>query len=240
MEGKARLAEVEGHRRAAAMRAVGLRMGRVVGQGAQALRARAAVPAACGPEIVAAPARGPVARMAPVEMRPVAEGWEAQHVGFQGRDAARVRDVWDRIEEAARACGAPSPFTASQVAVAREYAALVERHAASGMRGFSVEARVDGGGKGDGYADAVIAEGLRLEALRQAAEGRAVLGKGVVVSRLMLVDWVALGWQTPSAVLARCGVAAKGRTRERVRLVLAGALEAMARAGRRPVVKKGD
>jgi len=243
MEMNARQAVImaEVARRGAALRRVAVQRGRVLGADAAAIKARAAVPGACGPEIVAAPARGALLRVPVIEMRPVGkDGFEAQHVGFQGRDAARAVDVWDRIEAAARMRGADAPFSPAQVGVAREYAALVERHASSGMRGFSVEARVDGGGRGEGYADAVIAEGLRIAALREAVgRERAKLARGVLVAEWALVDWVALGGKMPGAVLQRCGVAAKGETRERLRAVLARALDRMALAGAAPR-KKGD
>ena len=241
MEMKAQKVTAEVQRRAAALVVVASRLGKVAGEGGAAMRGRAAVPVACGPEIVAAPARGALMRVPVIEMRAVGEEvFEAQHVGFQGRDAARAVDVWDRIEAAARMRGADAPFSPAQVGVAREYAALVERHASSGMRGFSVEARVDGGGRGEGYADAVIAEGLRIAALREAVgRERAKLARGVLVAEWALVDWVALGGKMPGAVLQRCGVAAKGETRERLRAVLARALDRMALAGAAPR-KKGD
>ncbi|MEM9524479.1 MAG: hypothetical protein AAF982_10925, partial [Pseudomonadota bacterium] len=62
------------------------------------LIARSRPPAGCGPEIVPAPARGPVETFTPVVMIPEGErGWRSVELGYRDRAAARAQDAFDRM-----------------------------------------------------------------------------------------------------------------------------------------------
>lgn len=193
---------------------------------------RGLVPDRCGPEMPLAPAR-PVEPFEPVAVRPVGEGYDVQHVGFQGRDAARARDVFDAMQAAALSRGGVAPFTPRQVAAGRTYAALVERHSAVGVRGISIEAQVGAGGRGDGgYIDAVIREGRMIDAMRAAADREVVrLGRRSELRAMVVVDWVCLHGLSATDVLRRCGIVADGRRRSLLQDGLGRALDRMAGIG---------
>lgn len=204
-----------------------------------AIKARAVPPARCGPDMPAAPARGPMVAFAPVAMHPTADGYAQSHDGYRGRDAARAADVFDRMCLQAQRRGGVAPFTASQIAAGRGYGALVERHAARGLRGFSAETRGGGGGRagggGGGYIDAVLAEGQLIALLRAAIGDDMALtvqrgpgGQRVGIPARVLVDAVCLHQQPVSAVLRRYGWSIQGTTRARAQAALARALDRMA------------
>lgn len=205
-----------------------------------ALSARAVPPERCGPEIPVAPARGPMVAFAPMEMQMGEAGPALVHVGFRGRDAARAMDVWDEMARQARRAGGDEPFTRAQVAVGRAYSTLVERHAARGLRGVSVETMMVGrGGKGgDGFADAVVTEGRRIEALQRAIGDGVALevrrvsrrARGVVTVRA-LVDGLCLEGLTISTLLRRSGWSERDMpTVDRARAAVSAALDRMSLA----------
>lgn len=198
----------------------------------------AAPPLRCGPDMVAAPARGPMLAFAPVRMV-LGSTQRAVHDGWQGRDAARLADVFDRMVAAALRRGEPAPFSHGQVAMARHYRDLSERHAAGGVRCASAEAgRACGApGGGGGWIDAVIDTGRRLDALRArigtgvAMEVRrvrpSVAGVRRAVRDRVLVDLVCLSDRSLDDVLRLHGWARKGETRAALRRALVGALDRM-------------
>lgn len=203
-----------------------------------ALKARAVAPEACGPEIPLAPARGAVVPFQPVAVVRGRDGYEVQPAGFAGRSGARSADAFDRMADQAGRAGGVDPFTPAQVATGRAYAALVERHAAFGLRGRSVEVLAGrGGGGSDGVMDAVIDEGRRIAAMERAA------GHGVALSPLrdgagrqavmvlVLVRMVCVEGLDLSAVLRRHGWAPKGDSRAALRLALGLALDRMQKIG---------
>lgn len=205
-----------------------------------AIKARAAPPESCGPAIPVAPARGACRAFQPVEMMPTgAAGWEPQPAGYRGRDAVQVMDVFDTMARAASGRDEAAPFTAGQVAAARQYRALVERHEAGGMRCASLEAVGRGGGGGGAFIDAFVAEGQQIARLRARIgtgaalsvrrirpSSRGAAARGIITDRA-LVDAVCLGDQTLSAVLKAHGWASKGDHREALRKALAAALDRM-------------
>ncbi|MCA2012410.1 hypothetical protein LCM17_13005 [Cereibacter sphaeroides] len=205
----------------------------------QLMRAQAQAPASCGPEIPLAPARGSVEPWAPQAVRATASGYEPQHVGFQGRDAARERDVFDLMADQAARRGGTAPLSPSQVDAGRRYGALVERHSSVGLKCVSVEAQERGGsGSGGGsYMDAVLAEGEVIRRMQAAigdawalevTRNRGGKRRGILVRRL--VDQVCLEGRSVSDVLKAHGWAVHGEIVSRAQAALSGALERMADA----------
>ena len=208
------------------------------GQRLGAIKAASVAPESCGPEIPLAPARGRLLAVEPFEMVRTAEGYEAQHVGFAGRDAARAADVWDRMADQARRAGGADPFTPAQVATARTYAMLVERHSAVGLKGRSIETAGRGGASaGDGVMDLIIDEGRRIAAMERAVGAglaMAVRRQGKAgrtgIGALVLVQSVCLQGLSVSEVLVRHGWSKYGDTVARAQAALGQALDRMARA----------
>lgn len=207
------------------------------------LKASAMPPERCGPEIIAAPARGPMVAFSPIAVQPKGErDWDVQHVGHRGRDAARRADVFDVMEEQARRRsgeGYQPLFAKGEVEAGRLYATLVERHHAAGVRGISIETMMAGragGGSAGSFMDAVLAEGRRIDAMR-AAIGPALVFREIrdadgrmlkpALSVRELVDLVCCGDRTLSDVIKGAGRAVKGQTREAVRVCLRDALKRM-------------
>ncbi|AFA44841.1 hypothetical protein [Rhodobacter capsulatus] len=204
------------------------------------IKASAEPPVSCGPEMIPAPARGPMVRFAPIAVTPVgADGFEVSHVGFRGRDAARAADAFDVMElQARRKAGAAYRplFSVAQVQAGRRYAELVERHSAVGMRCASAEALAagSGGGRGDGgYIDAVIHEGDMIRRI-EAAIGRGVAlaprrggGARRAIADLELVQLVCLRGMTLAQVLRARGWVPDRATRAALHGALCGALDRM-------------
>lgn len=218
----------------------------------EAIKAGAAVPDICGPEIPASPARGAFRVFRPVEIVPGSRG-TARSSGYQGPGELRPRaaiaraDVFDAMRNDAlrrhEAAGADPdefipPFTPGQEQVGRDYRDLTERHEAGGIKCASLEAIGRGGGQGE-FIDAFIAEGMRLawminrigtgtamEVRRIRPSKRGGKARGVILNRT-LVDMVCLGDRSLSDVLKVHGWAAKGDTREALRRALASILDSM-------------
>ncbi|WP_444452561.1 hypothetical protein ACTTAI_16295 [Rhodobacter capsulatus] len=205
------------------------------------IKASAEPPVSCGPEMIPAPARGPMVRFAPIAVTPVgADGFEVSHVGFRGRDAARAADAFDVMEAQSRRKKGEAYqalFTRAQVLAGRRYAELVERHSAVGMRCASAEALAagSGGGRNDGgYIDAVIHEGdciRRIEAAIGAwvalAPRRGRIGIRRVITNLELVQLVCLRGLTLSQVLKARGWTVNRSALERAHKALCAALDRM-------------
>ncbi len=135
----------------------------------EAMKARGAVPAECGPAIPVAPARGAVRVTVPMALYPKGiESFEAKHAGHEGRAQLWVGDAFDVMAGKAKAKGKGAPFTPGQVAIGRQYRALVERHAAAGVKCSSLEgARSGGSGQGGGFIDAVLQDRQAIGAMRR-------------------------------------------------------------------------
>ncbi|MBD3785646.1 MAG: hypothetical protein IE922_01570 [Sphingomonadales bacterium] len=199
------------------------------------LKAAATVPASCGPEIIPAPARGAAVRFTPVSVQPRgADGYEVQHAGYRGRDAARAADVFDRIEASARRSRSAMPFSPGQIEAARRYRGMVERHDAGGIKLASLEGRGAGGSGGD-FMDAYLSEAREIARMRAAiGSGMAMVprrrgsgGAARAVSLRAAVDALCLDDLTPGEVLRRFGWSEYGANRDALRRVLAEALERM-------------
>lgn len=217
-----------------------------------AIKAAGSVPAACGPAIPMAPARGAFQTFRPMEMVPGTAG-TARPAGYRGpgeerfRDAIRVADVFSVMEEQARrahvakaddAASFVAPLTPAQVQMGRTYRDLVERHDNGGMKRASLEAN-RGGGSGGGFMDTYLEEGLMIERLRRRIGDSAALvvrrirpskrgagAKGIITDRA-LVDMVCLKDMTLIAVLKAHGWSKDGRAIAALRVALANSLDRM-------------
>ncbi len=128
------------------------------------------------------------------------------------------------------------PVSPGQIAMARHYRGLVERHDAGGVRCASLEAGRSGGSGGE-FIDAYLAVGRESDGLRaRIGDGSALVlrrvrpsdrGSVVTVSDRVLVDMVCLQDRTLDAVLMAHGWAVKGAHRQALRLALAAALDRM-------------
>lgn len=206
-----------------------------------AMLARATPPEGCGDAIPVAPARGPQIAFMPRETVMTESGPRSRQSGWKGAKAVRVGDAFDvmrqQAENASKRRGAPAfvaPFTPGQEAAARDYAALVERVEASGMKCSSMESTGAGGG-GRSVSEAVASDMARLQALRRR------IGDGIAKDKLRpskggmrtairvrdLVDRVCLGGQTLAEVARACGWPDNGRVTGILRTALCAALDRM-------------
>jgi len=203
----------------------------------QAVKASGAVPDICGPAMINAPARGRLIPFMPTEVRKDAKGAEQRvDVGYRGRHAARVGDVWDIMQDQARRSGGGFLFDAGQVEMGRDYAALVERCNSSGLSGTSLEVLSGKAGAGS-VSEAVHHDMERLRGLRAlvgpglALEVRRVRpslrGKRVALQHLDLVDWVCVGQMSVVEALLRSGWAKKGEAVRTLRGELCACLDRM-------------
>ena len=210
------------------------------------VRALGAVPEGCGPEIPVAPARGPVVQFTPMKAYPDGEnGHKFKPSGHLGRKALRHADAFDLMANRAAGKGKPPPFTPAQVAMARDYAALYEKHQCAGVRCSSMEAAPDGGGGGGGeYIDAVLRDAERLAVIqRRIGNGVAMAirrkragDQRVVISDRKLVDAVCIEGQTISAVMLKHGWKPRGKSVVSLIEALGAALDRMAGPVRSPRV----
>ncbi|ULB10724.1 hypothetical protein ORIO_12500 [Cereibacter azotoformans] len=224
----------------------------------EAARLAAMLDAATPPEAMqaapVAPARGaqrlvPNVTVLPGGLRRIEPGhWEAADV-FD----AMTRSAWQKHEAAVekarlahdasgqeknfRAPPFEPPFSPGQIAMARHYRDVVERHSAGGVRCSSIEAQRGGGATGGDFMDAYLREGEELSRLH----ARIGTGTAMVVRRIRpskrgskatildrtLVDMVALGGKTLSEVLRAHGWADFGANRAALRKSLASVLDRM-------------
>jgi hypothetical protein len=202
--------------------------------------ADAAPPEACGDAIPVSPARGPMRRFTPREMAVTdAGGFRSVRSGYAGRDAACVMDAFDVMEVRRRAAAARHGrayeplFSVGQVEAARDYAALFERVASSGVKLSSLEG-LGGGGDAGAREAAVFDDIARLRMLRRRIGGglvdglRSVRPGGAVRSSIRVidaVDRVCVGRAVVSDVLAANGFAVNSRTRAGLCADLAAAFD---------------
>ncbi|WP_442772696.1 hypothetical protein [Paenirhodobacter enshiensis] len=211
----------------------------------------ATAPADCGPEIPVAPARGGCRAFTVVQVVPGAhtagpgEELPVEDAGYRGpgedrpRRAVAVADVFDRMDVAARRARKPAPLTPGQIAIARRYRTLVERHDAGGIKLSSIEGRTGGsGGRGADVTDLRLIEAREIAALRRRiGEGAAMvvrrvrpskrgLGASIILDR-RLVDAVCLEDMDPSAVLRAHGWSVDGKHQMLLSAALSGALDRM-------------
>lgn len=190
-------------------------------------------------DIPVAPARGAVRLVDGREMRATdAGGFVRVRTGHKGRKTMVRADNFDVMFERARARGKSAPFTASQVAMGRQYRDLVERWMSAGVKCSSVEALSSGGGgDGGGFMDAVLADRQRIDMLRRrigdgvAREVRrnrpSRRGSRKSITDRRLVDMVCLEGCSLSDVLQRHGWAVNAKLVADLRASLSRALDRM-------------
>ena len=236
-----------------ASHAAGVFRARLEREALEEIKVRAAPPERCGPKMHAAPARGAMLAFMPVETgRTEAGNFATRNAGYMGRHAARVADAFDVMTRAAvkahaataqraEAQGKPAPrfvppFTKGQVAIARDYAALSERVAASGVKCSSVEALGASGGGNGNREEAMLADMQRLRVFHRrigeglAKEVRRIRPGGAkrhAIRVRALVDLVCIGGCTFSEVLERHGWAKDRIAINGVRAALCAALDRM-------------
>lgn len=143
------------------------------------------VPDAVGPEIPAAPARGPVRMFESMASYPKGENdFEMKAAGYMGRKTLQRADSFDLMAaKAARHKKAP-PFSPAQVAMGRFYRDLVEKHSCAGVKCSSLESLSQGSSGGGEFMDAVLRDRQRIDVLRR----RIGSGSAMVVRRIRPSD----------------------------------------------------
>ncbi len=204
----------------------------------------AAIPEACGPGIVAAPARGAFVAEHQVTMVPGgvdAHGltkWVHARTGYGHRASVRAVDVFDRMILSAGRGRRPSPLTPGQIAMGRRYAGLVELLASDGVKLSTFEGTYGSGNAGS-WMDRRLALAADLDGLRKRIgpgvamsvrrvrpSDRGVDQRGPILSRV-LVDMVCIKGQTLDGVLLAHGWVRNGRTRKAALEALSAALDRM-------------
>lgn len=236
------------------------------GERIAALKERAAIPEECGTNIPVAPARGTMVPFTPREnyitdtgkiaVRQTGHIEEIDGVPQRRLKGAKIVDVWDRMEGAAyRAYKARTskvkkegkaiaefvpPFTPGQVYMAREYAVLVERIAASGVSCSSLHAKSRSSSGSGGKEEARlydietrrllerrIGTGLAKSKRRPSQSGSTGEKKQVAIRVLDLVRHVAVEDLTLDDVLKKYHWARTGANRAPLKRALAAALDRM-------------
>lgn len=214
----------------------------------------------CGPAIPIAPARGPQVVEIPHVVLPDEKsetGYKIERTGWRGFSAVREADIFDDLAwRAARRKdkdGRPgqSPFSKGQVAVARRYRDLVERHEGAGIKCASLEVRAAAGPAGGGsFIDAYIDEGREITWLRQQIGTGAAMSvrrvrpsaRGSAQARTIrdrdLVDAICLRGSSFRAVLSDHGWSPDGKHVKALLVALCGCLDRMQGHSDRPMRKR--
>lgn len=208
---------------------------------AEALRIEAIKVRATPPEEMAAapvaPARGPqvLIRQYTVDRGGIRKATGAR---WQGADVFDLMERRARQVHEASGTDAPfiAPFTPGQIAIARHYRHLTERHDAGAVKCSALDGRT-GGGSGRDWMDGYIAIGDELARLHaRIGSGEAMSlrrvrpskrDERVAITDRALVDAVCLGGMTLTEVLRRHGWARKVEITDAMRLALAAALDRM-------------
>lgn len=205
----------------------------------QAMLGRATPPPAMAAAPVA-PARGPMQLV--VDRVETDMGWYIQRevsTFWRGMDQLSIMCRQAYLAHQARGDDGEfvPPFTPGQIAMGQHYAALVERHDGAGMKCASLEGRGGGGGVGGGFADAYLAEGREIAAIRhRIGDGMALAvrrirpsdrGSRAGITDRRLVDMVCLAGDDLTAVLRAHGWVKSSANLRAVRLALAAALDRM-------------
>ena len=207
-----------------------------------AIKAAYTPPAACGPDVVAAPARGAFRTYDPIGLVPGStERVRSEAHRGEGEAIARkgvaVVDVFDRMMVEAARRKMPAPLTPSQIAIGRRYRWITEQHDAGGFKLTSINST----GGGAGATDVLV---QRLSERKELVELRRRVGDGVAMSvrrvrpsargvenRLIrdldLIDRVCLRDMMLTEVLRAFGWSSRAGNALAVRAALCGALDRM-------------
>lgn len=210
----------------------------------EAARLRAVLDRAVPPPAMAAapvaPARGPMQLV--VDRVDTDNGYYLHSevsLFWRGMDQLSIMCRQAYLAHEARDVGAPfvPPFTPGQIAMGQHYAALVERHDGAGVKCASLEGRGGGGGNGGGFADAYLAEGREIAAIRRRiGDGVALAvrrirpsdrGSRAGITDRRLVDMVCLAGADLTAVLRAHGWVKSTANLQAVRGALVAALDRM-------------
>ena len=206
------------------------------------IKAGGRAPEVCGSDIGSAPARPRLVPFMPMGVAIDAQGRESVvEMGYRGRSAGRVSDVWDRMSKQAARRGGSAAFTIGQVAIGREYATLVEAHGSAGVRGMSLETLSRGASSGGDFIDTVCDQSKRIADMRRRVGPKVHLsvrrvrpsarGKRIGIPDITMVDLVCIADMTVTEVLRRHGWDTGGKTVAAAREVLCCALDRMAGEG---------
>jgi hypothetical protein len=183
-----------------------------------------------------APARGPMRLVDNVELRrggmPHRDG--SRHGRRMDQLSIMCRRAWERHDASGSEAPFRPPFDHGQISMCLHYQALIERHAAAGVKCASVEVRAVGrsGGKGD-FLEAYTDEGREIANLhRRIGDGLALdvqraRGKAQPITARALVDAVCLHGLDLTAVLKRHGWEKRSDRLAILRSALAAALDRM-------------
>lgn len=184
-----------------------------------------------------APARGPQ-QMVPSFTVTAGGMRRIEGAHWRGLSPLAAAVAQARMRHEARNPDAPfvPPFNPGQIAVAEDYAALVEWREGSAMKCSSLEAGREGGGGSGLYIDTFLDRGRWLAELhRRIGDGVAMSvrrhmdrgnGRSTITVRAAL-DMLVLGGQDLSVILRRFGWAEKGSHRRDLRDAICEALDRM-------------
>ncbi|MDK8874697.1 hypothetical protein [Paracoccus sp. SSJ] len=209
-----------------------------------AIRDASAIPDQCGPDTIAAPARGPFVVEPQFTMVPNGvdehglDKWAAAATGYGHRASVRAADVFDRMIASALRRKRPCPLTHGQIAMGRHYAMLVELAAADGTKVSRLDAS-RAGGDSMGWMDRHLDIAQELTILRNRIGFSAAMTvrrirpskrgetqRGPIMDRV-LVDMVCLKGRTLDEVLISHGWKKNARTYKAVTEALSAALDRM-------------
>lgn len=184
-----------------------------------------------------APARGaqqlvPTFTVTPGGMRRI----EGAH--WQGLSPLAAANAQARLRHEARNPDAPfvPPFNPGQVAVAEDYAALVEWREGSGVKGVNLQGARSGGGGSGIYIDSFIDQGRWLAVLRSrigdevAMSVRRNMDRGNTrrpITVRSAVDLLCLSGVAVKAILTRHGWSPDLKNQRALRAAICGALDRM-------------
>jgi hypothetical protein len=204
-----------------------------------AIKAAAQPPAECGPEIIAAPARGGFVLQRIRHMEGMTrEDFVETPDGYVRRSPIRRGDAFDAMEAAALRRKQACPLTPGQIAIGRRYHDLVELLSADGTKLSQLDGSFGSSDGGD-WMDQRLAISRELEGMRRRIGNGVALAvrrirpsdrgpraRGSILDRV-LVDMVCLQGRSLPDVLKGHGWQEDGRNKKALREALCRALDRM-------------
>lgn len=210
-----------------------------------AIKAAAQPPAECGPEIIAAPARGGFVLQRIRHMEGMTrEDFVETPDGYVRRSPIRRGDAFDAMEAAALRRKQACPLTPGQIAIGRRYHDLVELLSADGTKLSQLDGSFGSGDGGD-WMDQRLAISRELDGMRRRlGTGPAIQIRRVrpssrggndrkAFSQRQLVDAICLSGKSIKDVLGDFGWQQDGRNCKATIEALAAALDTMIGYGRK-------